>query len=282
WVFAFAGMAALPRSAGNALCGAGLLFAGISHGAIDHLLDPGARVSRKDFYLRYLAGIGVFLLLMLVSPFIGLVFFLLLSADHFGECQFLGVLTLSKQHPSLVWKSRIWGLFAAFYAPVLHWRETSPIVGGILRLEGAAPALPGWIHRSAALILFAGALFAARGIDRYERSILRRPATSFASTLFLGAAFSILPLIQGFLCFFCFWHAWDSVQQQRVIKGWSWGEYLRKALPFTLLATLGAGAVLLYLNGSGGAREGAWSIFFVLLGALTLPHARVMKRFYFS
>jgi Brp/Blh family beta-carotene 15,15'-monooxygenase len=281
FVFAFAGVALLPRSAGNALCVAGLLFAGIAHGSVDHLLDLEARDSRARFYLRYLAGISVFLGLMFVSPLIGLLTFLLLSADHFGECQFLGALSLSNQNPVLVWNSRIWGLFAVLYSPLLHWRDTSPIIAGILNRPVTELTLPLGFQYGSAFCLFAAALFSARRMDRYERSVLRRPAVGFASTLFLGATFSLLPLLQGFLCFFCFWHAWDSVQHQRSVKGWSGGDYLRKSLPYTALATLGAGGVLLYLNFSGRSQDAIWSAFFVLLGALTLPHARVMKRFYF-
>jgi hypothetical protein len=86
-----------------------------------------------------------------------------------------------------------------------------------------------------------------------------------------------LPLLQGFLCFFAYWHGWDTVRETRIRQGWSAREYLKRAAPFTLvaIAALAAGSSLWVSSGQAGG----WPALFVLLGALTAAHAPVMKRF---
>jgi hypothetical protein len=58
-------------------------------------------------------------------------------------------------------------------------------------------------------------------------------------------------------------------------------EYIRRALPFTVLAllTLISVAGLVWALGLSDHADFIWSVLFVGLGALTSAHARVMKSF---
>ena len=82
----------------------------------------------------------------------------------------------------------------------------------------------------------------------------------------------VLPLLQGFLCFFAYWHGWDTVRETRMRQDWSAREYLKNALPFTVLAIVALALATFYWVAD-------WSVLFAALGALTAAHAPAMKRF---
>jgi Brp/Blh family beta-carotene 15,15'-monooxygenase len=66
-----------------------ILLIGIPHGAIDHILLFRKReMSQITFYGIYLGLIIGFVVLWHITPVISLLFFLLISAFHFGESQF--------------------------------------------------------------------------------------------------------------------------------------------------------------------------------------------------
>ena len=66
-----------------------ILLFGVPHGAIDHVLFFKMRnISQLKFYCVYLGLIGLFLLFWLYQPLWSFIFFLFLSAFHFGESQF--------------------------------------------------------------------------------------------------------------------------------------------------------------------------------------------------
>ena len=62
---------------------------GIPHGSIDHVLYVSKMKSSKLFFYSFYFGlIFLYVLLWLYFPVISFIFFLLLSAYHFGESQF--------------------------------------------------------------------------------------------------------------------------------------------------------------------------------------------------
>ena len=66
-----------------------ILLIGIPHGAIDHILLFRKReMSQLTFYSIYLGLIVGFIILWHITPIFSLLFFLLISAFHFGESQF--------------------------------------------------------------------------------------------------------------------------------------------------------------------------------------------------
>ena len=72
-----------------------MLTIGIPHGSVDHIVafvNPKARrfKSKFIFYLVYLSLIIANTILWIISPFIGLALFLVISCYHFGETQVIG------------------------------------------------------------------------------------------------------------------------------------------------------------------------------------------------
>ena len=95
-----------------------ILFFGIPHGAIDHVLFFKKKsMTQLKFYGLYLGLIVLFVLLWLKFPVISFIFFLILSAFHFGESQFIDAkLTLRNFNPLLF---LFWGL--ALLATLMYY-----------------------------------------------------------------------------------------------------------------------------------------------------------------
>ena len=72
-----------------------MLSIGIPHGSVDHIIafiNPEARKfsNRLTFYIIYISLILLNILIWIISPFIGLFVFLIISCYHFGETQVIG------------------------------------------------------------------------------------------------------------------------------------------------------------------------------------------------
>ena len=254
----------------------GLFVLGISHGAIDHLLNPTS--SQVKFYGYYLLGFSIFLILWLISPLLALVVFIFVSGDHFGENQFLRALKISRDQFKVRILAGLWGISVSLIAPFFHWDETRPILQKLLR----NPAFGEFISNLQAIYFGVGlsllAVFASHVLAGYEEKALSRKIPRRYWTLLLCFMFWELPLIPGFLTFFCFWHSWDTIAQQKKILRWTTKDYLKRAAPYSGVATFFLlGTVYFFDN-----LQNIWSYLFLLLGALSVSHSFVMKRFYQS
>ncbi len=206
----------------------GLVTVGMGHGSLDPWLRPTG-MSQTSFYLRYLGMIGLFLGVWLIHPLIALAFFIFQSADHLGESYWLRSLLTSKNDLRVRLFSSIWGLFASLFSVFFHWDQSVRILTPILRLptalDGQASPLLEELSlgdaRILALCLWVLALSSAWILDRYDQRATGRAPSGVPATLLLGASFCALPLLPGFLCFFSFWHGWDSALSTRLQQGWS-------------------------------------------------------------
>jgi Brp/Blh family beta-carotene 15,15'-monooxygenase len=121
---------------GNAqfvLLGLGLVTLGVTHGAVDHELDPSSRESKLFFFSIYCSGIVAFFALWWGKPGVALWIFIFYSAGHFGECQWKQTYARLPSTFTELALARIWGLFAAIFAPAYHLDQALPILRLILR-----------------------------------------------------------------------------------------------------------------------------------------------------
>jgi Brp/Blh family beta-carotene 15,15'-monooxygenase len=247
-----------------------LVFFGISHGSLDHRLLSQKPSSR--FYLAYVGAIFAFLVLWFLMPVLAFLIFIFLSADHFGESQFLKVLKISQNQKLVRLFAFTWGLSISLIAPLYHWAETLPILEQILSMPLPFLATTVNIGNAAGLI----ALVSAWILSKYEFKTTSRFPPYVASTALLCAVLYELPLITGFITFFCFWHSWDSITHQRNTLNWNFKKYFKESLPLTAFSVFG----LLFFVFCFRQSQNFWAYLFLMLGALTVPHAWVMKRFY--
>lgn len=252
----------------------GLFCLGLAHGGIDHRLLP--QTSKVKFFTLYLAGLFSFFVLWLRCPVCAFALFVLISGDHFGESQFLRALKISRNQRVIRFLAMAWGLAVSLMAPLFHWETAQPILQSLLRNSNVGQILTVSEAYFLGLMFCVLSIASATVIARYERKAMRRSLPEPLPTVVLCFILWKLPLIPGFFIFFCFWHSWETILQQRKGLQWSVKKYVLAATPLTLVAALFLILTLTYFE----SFKDFWAFLFLLLGALTVSHSVVMKRFY--
>jgi beta-carotene 15,15'-dioxygenase len=265
-----------------------ILFTGIPHGAIDHLVEKEtAERQQKPFNLlgflaKYLLTMGFYAAAWFVLPSLSLLFFLLISAWHFGETD------IENAPPTPFWNvTRFsFGCFILSFILLFHAVEVTPILERISRNNDAVQAV--WqffvAHKDLILIALAAitgvfSFFAnKKNILNFDKKRLGRLAAIVALTYFL-------PLLPAFGLYFGGWHALCSfdnihhylvsknadISQDSILKTWS------KTLGFTLLAMAGLGFATWFWLRFYHTWD-ALPLLFIFLSLITLPHLNVMHR----
>lgn len=238
----------------------GLLFPGIPHGAVDHLL-AGQPQSMPRFIAYYLSVMLLVLVLWWILPALGLTGFLLYSAWHFGQTDF--------QH----WGRPPGGRSLLYGSALLLFLLSSHPTAFNYYLQALAvpvPALPYAVLAGGSAILL---LLGLTWIPRQHRP-------SYAFTLLILFAATALPLLLAFGFYFIGLHSargWQHLTSRLALSN---RQLLRKALPFSAAAWLlflGLGIATLWYPISF---EGWVPAFFVFLSAISAPHVLQMHRFY--
>lgn len=266
---------------------AGLLIMGlgIPHGATDHVIYNVIENKKVDstttlaFLGQYLGIIGLYFVLWYFFPLFSLALFIGISAYHFGETQFeyLGFTSILTR---LLYVS--WGLLILAILLGVHLNE----VTALLEPLTGYPALYEWLAKyqiPLILSLFSITLFSLffnRRVSRDTTFLLKEVGELLILTiLFLNSS-----LLIGFAIFFAFWHSRDAVMIQirefRALRpAFSLSEFVKLALPFTLLSTFGI-ALLLILFNYFTTPIPEVTLFFVMISLLTMPHMFIIARFY--
>lgn len=238
----------------------GLLFPGIPHGAVDHLL-AGQPQPLPRFIGYYLLVMLLVVALWWIFPALGLTGFLLYSAWHFGQTDF--------RHWELPQGGRSFLYGSALLLFLLSSHPTA-LTYYLNALAVPLPALPftALAGGSAGLLLLGLAW------------IPRQHRPSYAFTLLILFAGAALPLLLAFGFYFIGLHSargWQHLTTQLALSN---RQLLRQALPFS------AAAWLMFLGLGLATRwypisfEGWIPAFFVFLSAISAPHVLQMHRFY--
>ncbi len=256
---------------------------GIPHGAIDHILFTEAqKVGKFTFYTSYIGAMALFTLAWWVWPVFSFVFFLALSAYHFGQSQFSDVKNDSTTVLNLLNLS--WGC---------------SILSGLLVYNGAE--LSGWLQSAPDLAylqvilkttiqnttLFVSTL-ATMALLAYLALKMQLDTNRLLMELYFLAlihlCFYLLPLLVGFTLYFTTLHAVRVLSEEfGYLKtrrhNFSLKQFIALLLPYTMLSVLGAG-VLFFLSLQGFLEISDFLLGLILVSALTLPHSVVMHGFY--
>jgi lycopene beta-cyclase len=251
----------------TAIFSLGLLWVGIPHGALDHLLETGNLQFKvgSAFVAKYLGAGAAYLLLWLAAPNLALLFFLLFSAWHFGEGD---MQQFAPRQPGAI-KNFFWGGLVLGGIILGHAAEANLLLGnmGVIQI-GMNPML---LQQLPLLFILTAAIW---GIAE------RRPAMVL-SALMLGVCLK-LPLITSFGLYFLGQHSlntWGHLKKGFQADSLS---LFTKALPFTV------GALLLFFAALAGLKAGwfeafnghAVTVFFVFISCISFPHVIAMHGFY--
>jgi Brp/Blh family beta-carotene 15,15'-monooxygenase len=252
-----------------------IALAGIPHGSLDHKIamhrNKGLGLPR--FLLQYIASALFFLLVWLFLPGVALILFLLLTAWHFGETDF--VIFGCRHRPG--WLILAYGISLTLWllghdpAALSQWLDIitrqSPVSKGIVQVLTYLPA-PLWFALLSLIILLNGAPGS------------RRVAARLAFLVFLFLL-TYTSLLTGFILYFAGWHSLHALThiRRKVFRKEDIISMVRQALPTTA-------AALAFLFLVGWLSDGHWlqnnglPALFILLSMLTLPHMTEMHRLY--
>lgn len=257
---------------------AGLMLVGIPHGSLDHVITEktgAGAFSLMRFLAMYLFTMLVYALFWVWLPALSLLFFLLMSAWHFGETDLeSGRLAnpLTVRAAQLVYGSLLlFGLLAndpeQTVAILSSLLLESAVLAGFLQLTETQP----WLRFTEFYALALRALWVKTGLFDQLRLALVLVVALF------------LPLLEGFLLYFCHHHAWINLLRvkERLYEAGQTGlrSMIRDMLPFSLISVFGI-IVLVASSPFWLSQVNPVLLFFILISVLTLPHAGIMSRFY--
>ncbi|MFT5264398.1 MAG: Brp/Blh family beta-carotene 15,15'-monooxygenase [Polaribacter sp.] len=261
-----------------------IFLVGVPHGAIDHIifLEENKTTPPLHFYLFYFSLMGGYILAWFYLPVLSFIFFLLLSAFHFGQSQFSDVQNTSKVISRILYFS--WGASILsgliFYQPLeLHliFSESADLQSftGIFNKEIYSILLPVSTLVCSSILVY----WLWKGIISSHKFFME-----VLLLLLIHLSFFTLPIVIGFTLYFATLHSTRVLVEEfnylkRHRKTFNFHAFIQILLPYTLVSAVGGGLLLI-------ASHMNWisisSIFLglILISILTLPHSIVMDGFY--
>ncbi|MCC5921282.1 MAG: Brp/Blh family beta-carotene 15,15'-dioxygenase [Cyclobacteriaceae bacterium] len=266
--------------------GAYLFLIGIPHGALDHFIDSANKQSlqliRLSFFVKYLGLMIGYAAFWLVSPQLSLIFFIAISAWHFGETDIVSV----KKENYLIHTLRIThGLFVLLWILLLHFEESlfviKEIVGEGTTTVSAFNFLADYryIVLGGMITLFVLLLIIAQRFG-YLKVISMH--IIFISMILMISIF--LPLLLAFIVYFGAWHSLKSLEQiigylkvnSKTHSHKSMGYFYIQSMPFTILSFVGM--FLFYFAWDRFYQDiNPIPIVFIFIAILTLPHVNILS-----
>lgn len=258
---------------------------GLMHGATDHILyvnsDEASFKSKipKPFIVKYLLILIFMGLVWLILPSLAIVFFVTVSAYHFGQTQ-LQYITLpeSSIHKKLLYLT--WGILILALIVLLNLNESKSLI------NSAIPSLDlSWLNTllSKYIIMGSGLIFLIVYVFLLKHITLKSMLFEIIEILILSVLAHQSNLIITFGIFFGLWHALRASQVQihkiNTVQDYSVKIFIKESLPFTLISIFGISLMLLIATFFEASIQ-VEMLFLVAISMLTLPHMFIYERFY--
>ena len=260
-----------------------LILFGVPHGALDLYIDQHLHKSdsnQKIFLLKYIGNIVAYALVWYFFPIASLVIFILITAYHFGEIDWMG------KTDNIIHKTA-YSVIGLLWILLLLSKNVSFALDVFIRMERSAFNEKQWIHLAnkiypitliglfavyAVLFFFKGLFFSNN--KYYYYALLQQ------ITLIIFAFF--MPLWLCFAFYFGFWHSLLSFDKIRITFSMpnnftGWKNLLIKAAPFSIMAWFGFSYITLSTLNSKDA-SGIFTLLFISLSVLALPHLQIFTK----
>lgn len=252
-----------------------VISVGILHGANDLLILSTKERKDKKLIKNLLIYIGIILLcvvIYLLSSFVAIVLFVVLSAYHFGE-EHLS----HKINVNFVFNAVYFLSYGLFIFALLFYQSMSDVDVIMTELTGRT-----FSKIQIELTLIVSAIFLSIGsvylilIKRNESVLFLR---EFLYLVLLFLVFNTSSLILGFAIYFILWHSIPSIIHQIEFISGNLNKrnvvaYVKKALIYWVISIAG----LLVLYQLLPEIKILATVVFVILFAVTAPHTWVMHR----
>ncbi|MEM7658248.1 MAG: Brp/Blh family beta-carotene 15,15'-dioxygenase [Bacteroidota bacterium] len=266
-----------------------MVLTGIPHGATDHLVFQQLfpHLSPVNFWLRflgqYLGLIGLYAILWWWMPLLSLGLFLGFSFYHFGQSE-LFFLPISENSWLKKGLYLCWGGCMLLLMLFSHLEESLLILQNLsqvswLREEILVNWLPVLIGVMGGFTLL-GMIYLGIRYPRIQRDLL----LEFGLSLLLIGLVQATSLLLAFAIYFGLWHAGKTIWMEimmfrREKKDFSIGQWVKAALPFSLISFSGIGGLLLISQWEGLPLSPVL-LFFIMISLLTLPHMNLLGALY--
>jgi Brp/Blh family beta-carotene 15,15'-monooxygenase len=260
-----------------------LILFGVPHGALDLYIDQHLHKSdsnQKAFLIKYIGNIVAYALVWYFFPIAALVIFILITAYHFGEIDWLG------KTDNIIHKTA-YSVIGLLWILLLLSKNVNFALEVFIRMERSAFNEKQWIHLAnkiypitliglfavyAVLFFFKGLFFSNN--KYYYYALLQQ------ITLIIFAFF--MPLWLCFAFYFGFWHSLLSFDKIRITFSMpnnftGWKNLLIKAAPFSIMAWFGFSYITLSTLNSKDA-SGIFTLLFISLSVLALPHLQIFTK----
>ena len=248
-----------------------MLSIGIPHGSVDHIIafiNPQARKfeSKLIFYVVYLSLIVFNIIIWVISPFLGLLVFLIISCYHFGETQVIGYNPTDNKILNFVIGANI--LLSLFLNNIVELQEILYILPQFASLDLSGFDSVFFLLISVAILMLS--------IVNFK---IKRKVPLYAEITILYMIFFHTDLLTSFALYFGFCHSLPMLMLEfKEFKTDSFMKFYIKTLPFTILSII-FGFLLYQFNNDLLTSDNLILFVFIIISSLTLPHVFIMKDF---
>lgn len=256
---------------------------GIPHGAVDHILFMETNKANPiRFYVFYLSLISVILGLWLAFPTLSLVFFLFLSAYHFGQSQFSRFSNLSKASTLIIYAS--WGMSILSGLAYYNYEELYQLLSSSQDLNILLEVFQPQILFVS--LLMSSLCFIVAFTYNLNAFTQKRFLIELGLFMLIHVCFYFHSLLLGFSLYFATLHSIQVLKEEygflsKKIIHFNLRSFLLKLIPYTLLSVIGI-VIVLGLSHLEIIPLSKTLVIFMAVSALTLPHSMVMENFYQS
>ena len=260
-----------------------LIIFGVPHGALDLYIDQHLHKSESNqgkFLLKYIANILCYSLVWYFSPIAALIIFILITAFHFGEIDWMGKTNLLIHKIIYTFIGFSWILFLLTknidFAINIFLKMGRTNIKEVELVTLAHKIYP--ITVIALIVIYAFLFF-------FKEVFFIKKVHYYYSLiqLFVLMLFTLFtPLWICCAFYFGFWHSLLSFDKIRIsfnitntFDGWK--RLLVKAAPFSFMAWFGF-AYITFLTLSSKDASGIFTLLFISLSVLALPHLQVFTK----
>jgi Brp/Blh family beta-carotene 15,15'-monooxygenase len=263
-----------------------LILFGIPHGALDLYIDQKVNKAENNkwFLFKYLINILLYALVWYFIPSVALIMFIIITAYHFGEIDWLG-------KSETVLHKLVYSVLGLSWILFLLSSNMEFAIEVFLNMGKSAsdPAIYFKLAKTLYPISIA-LLFVVNFILFFFKSYFFDSNKDFYFSLLQLAVLSLLniflPLWICFSFYFGIWHSLLSFDKIRLnfaiansFQGWK--QLLIKAAPFSIMAWIGI-LYIIFASYNSKDTSGIFTLLFISLAVLALPHLQVFTKLKFK
>ena len=268
----------------NQLLGSSILVIifGIPHGAIDNILFlTESNLSKKVFYLLYFLSMLFYCFLWFISPLYSFIFFLFMSAYHFGESQ-LSNYNIEINFSKFIFL--IWGVALISTLFLYNAEELSNLFNSYDDTSNFSIIFKynvlDFLFYSSNFVIVLSLLYLK--INKLITNEIF--STELFQIILLHITFFIFPVIISFTLYFVFLHSIKVLLQEysyleQKISGLNLMKFIKLLAPFTLLS-LFFFIIFILISNIYNIDISLLLFLIISISVITLPHSISMTSFY--